>query len=348
MTPACPAWESVTGIIVVEDAVPVPAVLEALGAALALAAADSEIVVIANGVSVTGAQQLRDMVEVVPDVTVHFLAKRSDRDTATLLGIDHALGDWIVTLTPTAEEVAQLPLILKQAGPFEVVFAGARLAQDIPSLYRSPARWYFRLYELINGASMDWPAPRVRVYSRAAARYLSSQLDGEFLLRSLDFSGAFPGTRIVLEGLPPSDLRLPTAGGALRKATRGLLSASAVPLRATIGIALLAGMFALLSSLYAVIIYLTKPDVEPGWTTLSLQISMHMFLSSVMFALLAEYVLGVYRSIPPRRRIVVVREIRSPLRRQNKRLNVIGADGQFHLGAPAPGAALASRATGKT
>ena len=327
-------WESITAVVVIEDHVPEVAVFEALGEALASMARDCEIVVIANGVSALATQQLRAAAERVPDLTIHFLAQAADRDTATLLGIDQALGDWVVLLNPSIEDIAQLPRILMKAGPFEVVFAGTREANKIPRYYRNLARGYFRLYEVASRTSIDWPTPRIRVYSRAAARYLANHLDGEFLLRSLTLNGAFPGTREGAEGLSDANLKVPTLQASLRKAGRGLLGASAVPLRLTVAIALTTGMLALLNSLYAVIIYLIKPDVAPGWTTLTLQISTMMFLFSAMFALLAEYVLSMYRSTPPRRRISIIREIRSPLRRQGKRLNVVGADGQFQLGAP--------------
>jgi hypothetical protein len=327
-------FEALTAIVVVEARLPVVDVFQNLEEVLAGMAEDHEIVVIANGVAVETAQQLRMTTDNVANITVHFLAQRVDRDTALLVGIDHALGDWIVVLTPTREEIAVLPRILEKAGPFEVVFAGARHESDIPAGYRRIAQLYFRAYHIVTGSDVDWPAPRIRVYSRAAGRYLASLLDGEFAVRSLSFSGAFPGVRETITGLPTDDLDLPHPSRALRKALRGLMSASAVPLRAVVGTALVGAVIAVLSSAYTLLVYLLKEDVAPGWTTLSLQISVMMLLFSVMFALLAEYVLKVYRTMAPRRAVTVVREIRSPLRRQSDRLNVIGADGSFHLGAP--------------
>ena len=327
-------FDAVTAVVVADHR-PFPAeTLAALEDALSRFADDHEVVVVANGVTPQGAQALVRLAETVPNVTVHFLAERIDRDTAILVGLDHALGDWVVVLSPSHEEIAALPQVLAQAGAFEVVFAGAREKAGIPAGYRGVAGLYFRLYELTTGATIDWPAPRIRVYSRSAARYLTTLLDGEFALRQLQFSGAFPGTRETVAGLPSSDLELPRTSRALRKAFRGLLNASAVPLRVVVGTALLTGAIALVSSLYAILVWLFYDDVEPGWTTLSLQLSVMMFLFSAMFALLAEYVLNVYRAIAPRRRIAVVREVRSPIRRQSERLNVVGADGAFHLGAP--------------
>ncbi|MBD2750022.1 hypothetical protein IC232_25470 [Microvirga sp. BT688] len=329
-----PKFEAISAIAVVEERLPPLEVFQSLEATLATVSVDLEIVVVANDVSVEITQQLQAIAEAVPNVTIHFLAQHVDRDTAVLAGMDHALGDWIVVLSPTAEEVASLPRVLEKAGPYEVVFAGARDIKDIPPAYRRIAGMYFKLYTVISGTRVDWPAPRIRVYSRAAARYMVSLLDGEFALRSLDFSGTFPGARETVIGLPLSDLKLPTPWRALRKAFRGLLNASAVPLRAVIGTALIGGLFAIINSIYTILIFLLKEDVMPGWTTLSLQISVMMFLFSVMFALIAEYVLKMYRSMAPRQRITIVREIRSPLRRQSERLNVIGSDGSLQLGAP--------------
>jgi len=327
-------FETITAIVVVGSQLPSIEVFQGLEATLSDVAIDHEIVVIANSVSSEVAQGLRMLSEKVPNVTIHFLAQYIDRDTAILIGIDHALGDWIVVLTPTKEEIECLPYLLTKVGAYEIVFAGARELGDIPDSYRWVARAYFRLYELVTGSTVDWPAPRIRVYSRAAARYLASLLDGEFALRSLTFSGAFPGIRESITGLPQDDLDLPTPGQALRKAIRGLLNATAVPLRAVIGTALLGGLGATFTSIYTLLVYLLKENVAPGWTTLSLQISIMMFLFSIMFALLAEYVLKMYRTMAPRRGVTIVREIRSPLRRQSDRLNVIGTDGSFQLGAP--------------
>ena len=329
-----PRFEAITAVTIVDLRLPSSDVFHSLESTLSGAAVDYEIVIIANGVAAEIAQQLRLIAETVANVTVHFLAQRVDRDTAILVGIDQALGDWVVVLTPTVEEVACLPKILEKAGSYEIIFAGARERKEFPIAYWGVAHVYFKLYEMVSGSALEWPSPRIRIYSRAAARHLASQLDGEFALRSLHFSGAFPGTREILSGLPSTDLELPSPGYALRKAFRGLLNASAVPLRIVIVTALVTGVVAVLSSVYTVIVYLFKEDVTPGWTTISLQISTMMLLFSIMFALLTGYVLNVYRATAPRRRISVVREIRSPLRRQADRLNVIGAHGTFDLGAP--------------
>jgi hypothetical protein len=241
--------DSITGVVVIETELPRLSVFEALGNALAIAATDSDIIIVANDVSAKGAQELRHIAEIVPDVTVSFLARRTDREAATVVGIDQALGDWVVVLTPTIEEDASLSRVLEKAGPFEVVFAGGPEPQ-VPD-GRQRTRWYHRLYGFVTGVSAD--APRIRVYSRAAARYLSRQLDAESMLASIAFSGTFPGIRAVVAELPPLQGERLTISTALRKTLRAVRSVSAIPLRVTIAIALATGFFALLNSMYAVL-----------------------------------------------------------------------------------------------
>ncbi len=327
-------FDAVTAICIVESCVPRLEVFQALGGSLAHAAKDHEIVVIANGVSAEITHQLGTIAQAVANVTVQFLAQPVDRDLAVLLGIEQALGDWVLVLTPTSEEVANLSQVLEQAGPYEIVFAGPAVPTDFPRLYGHLARAYFKLYAFVSGSIVDWPTPPIRLYSRAAARYLAGQLNAEFALRSLDVSGAFPGIRRTIDDLPPSEVERLTPLNALRKACRGLVNARAVMMRALIGIALCTGFLAVLSSIYAVLSYLLRESVEPGWTTLSLQISIMMFLFSLMFALLSEYVLNVYRATPRRRTLSFVREVRSPLRPRSERLDVVGTERAFTLGAP--------------
>lgn len=336
-------FAAITAIIVVDDAAPALDLLQALHETLAAAAADQEIVVIANEVPAETAQRLRELVEAIPDVTVHFLAGHVDHDTAVLVGLDQALGDWIVTLTPTAGEITALPAVLDQAGTYEVVFGASAGATAKTGLYPRLAGLYFRAYSWLAGTKLDWPPPRIRLYSRSAARHLASQADSAFALRALAFSGAFPGTRIVLPDLDGPALPRSRPREALRKALRALLGTSALPLRLVIAVSVLTGALAVASSLYALIVYFLKADVAPGWTTLSLQISMMMLLFSMIFALLSEYVLNLYRAMAPRRRILIVRELRSPSRSDIGRLNVLGSDGSYQLGAPADVAPIRPR-----
>jgi polyisoprenyl-phosphate glycosyltransferase len=154
------------------------------------------------------------------------------------------------------------------------------------------------------------------------------------LLKTQTVAGGFPSIAGQVPGLSPDPERAPGWRAAGSKALQDLLRASALPLRLASLLALTSGALSLLYSLYVVGIYFLKSTVERGWTTLSLQISGMMFLFSLLFALLAEYVLAIYRGMPPKRRYIITRELRSPHRRSRPRLNVINEGGDFYLGMP--------------
>jgi polyisoprenyl-phosphate glycosyltransferase len=326
---------SITAVVVVDLDAPDETALRALGDELARLAEDSEIVIVANGVSAEVAKNLANLIDRIEDTTVHFLAEHVDRDVATLVGMDRALGDWVVVLTPTMREVTALRMLLAEGATHEIVFGTVPRAEQPTGFYAGAGKLFFLVYRWLTGAAIEWPTPRIRIYSRAAARYLLTRLDGEFLMKSASFRGTFPGIVLPVAGVSPPGKRLSTPE-ALGKAARSILGASTVPLRLTVFFAVAGAVLALAAVVYVVMIYLTRADVQPGWTTLSLLIAGMLFIFSVMFALLTGYILAMYSSIQPRSRVPVVRELRSRHRRQSNRLNVLGEDGALKLGAPSP------------
>jgi polyisoprenyl-phosphate glycosyltransferase len=332
---AAPALGSVSAVLVVDDHVPTPSTLTAWGDALAELFTDVQLIIVANGAGTPAALALEELVARVPDVTVLFLAERIDHDSANLIGLDTAIGDWVLLAQANNERAPALrDLISRLREGYQVTIAIGRDVGPQGLVYDLLAGGFFRLYQTLTGRPVLRPTPILRLYSRAAALFIAGSADGGMLLRTDIIAGGFSvfvGRYPALASDPP---RSHSGLAAMSKAVRELLSATALPLRLTSTIALTSGLLSLCYSLYAMVIYLMVPDVSKGWTTLSLQISGMMFLFSMMFALMAEYVLGIYRGLAPRRRYVITREIRSPTTRHARRLNVIDAAGAFHLGMP--------------
>jgi hypothetical protein len=325
-------FDSLTGIVV-PTSTPSVELLEALSMELSRLSHDGEIVVVSNGARTADSQVLCDLVERVPDTTVHFLAEAVDQEVATLVGMDRALGDWVIVLTPTAQEIGALERLLRETRHFEVVFGVGRERPQPPSLYSAAGEYFFRIYKKLSGAKIEWPTPPIRIYSREATRYLISRLDGEFLMKVLTPRGAFPGTLVALPELD-SGARTRPLGEAVRKALRSLFAASTVPLRLAVSLACVGFVLGLVAIGYAIFIYLTLKDVQPGWTTLSILMAGMLVIFSGLFSLLTLYLLAIYSSIQPRSRMPVVRELRSSKRRHADRLNVIDGSDSCQLGAP--------------
>jgi hypothetical protein len=332
---AVPELGSVSAVLVVDERAPDTSVLAAWGEALARRFADVELVVVANGVSSPVALALEALAATTPDLTVHFLAERIDHDAACLAGLDTAIGDWVLLAEPQVARIAVLEELLgRAAAGFQVVIAMPAEAAGPDSCYGRLSGLYFRLYRALTGRTVLRPAPLLRLYSRAAGLFIAGSPEGEMLLKTETVAGGFPSFVSRHPGLASDQPRRRGWRATVSKGLRELLSATALPLRLASAIAVLAGVLSLLYSLYVVAVYVFKPNVEAGWTTLSLQISGMMFLFSALFALMAEYVLGIYRNLAPRRRTVITRELRSPLHRHAGRLNVVNEEGTFQLGMP--------------
>jgi len=322
---------SITAVIVVDLVVPDTAVFHATAKQLAVLADDSEILIVANGVNSIVATALSNLISEIGDATVHFLAEPVDNDVATLIGFDRSLGDVLVVMTPTVEELEALPALLTETHNSEIVFAVPTRARNSTANHFAGGL-FFKAYKALMGVDIVWPTPRLRLYSRAAARYLASRLDGPFLMKAVHIRGAFPGIIVPVSYISDSST---TRGlsGSLKKAFRNVMSASTMPLRLAIGFAGLGAFMAVLETIYVLAINVTRSDVQPGWTTLSLLIACMMFIFSLLLALLTSYILAMYTTIQPRSRVPVVRELRSQISRNVDRLNVLGEDGRFKLGA---------------
>lgn len=326
---------SLTVVAVVGDVVPGRAALERFGAVLQGCAADFELVLVANGAGAGATLGLKRLAGVVPDLTVVFLAEAVHDDMARLVGIEHAVSDYVLFCDVLQDEPGTLPALLAPLRDgYDLVVADRGDERPFRSvLDRVLIRAYGWVYRRITGGVFDVQPTGMRVLSRAASLNVAGRPDAELRLRMRTIGTGFPATVVRVARAPGPGCR--QAGHAWSKAVGLLLSASTLPLRGASYAALFGGGLSVLYSLYVFGVYLLRRDVAAGWTTLSLQLSAMMLVFSVVLLFLSEYVIQIYAASPPRsRRYLVMRELRSPLSRRTQRLNVVDGEGVFQLGKP--------------
>jgi len=96
-----------------------------------------------------------------------------------------------------------------------------------------------------------------------------------------------------------------------------------VPLRFVIFICLLSAGLNVAYMAYAVISKFVENDVEPGWSSLSLQISGIFLLLSIVLGIIAEHLIEVDRAVNRRPNYHVLREVRSPLSNARHIRNIV-------------------------
>lgn len=322
---------SVSLVLTVRDDAPPASMLASAGERLAALFADAEIVIVANGCTPKTGVELRQLAEAVPDLTIQFLVEAADRDNALLVGIANAIGDFVIVLDELGDLDDLLPAFLQSAAKGHEVVLALGEGGERPGW---PERLYIKAYNALSGGRALAAAPVARFYSRDAALHLLQSNSAEMLLRSPEVATGFSGTTLQARRGRRGGRRAFRSSAA--KGVRLLLSSSALPLRILTSFGVTGALVALVYSAYVLAIYLFSPNVAPGWTTMSLLLAFMLFLFSVMFALLAEYIVLIQRASGVQRRIPVAREVRSPLSRRTGRINVVDPEGQFHLGAVPP------------
>lgn len=268
-------------------------VLSTMARSLGTLVADYEIIVVDNASDDESVARLHALAgdNGLPNLQVYALTKAVDADTAAWVGLENALGDLVAVVDPLADDLAFLPeMLARAAGGIDVVFAHNRQAPPRSLPYRC-AGWVFNsLFRRLCGIDLEKEAPRFRLLSKRVVNFILRHPQPAVGYRHLPATGGF--SRVTLHYNAPQR----TADGkrlrdSFDRGLRLLVSTTRAPLRLATSLSLFGAVANLAYSLYVVGVALLKPDVAPGWVSLSLQLSGMLFLISLVLLVLGEYVL---------------------------------------------------------
>jgi glycosyltransferase involved in cell wall biosynthesis len=250
-----------------------------------------ELVLVDNGARDDTPRVVRELLGRYKCVRYLRLSRRQKPETAVMAGLDAAIGDFVVTLHPAFDPPAEIPALVEECrGGADIVFGVAPFPAPPGPLYRL-LRWGFhRIAGPAFGADVVRTTSGFRCLTRAAVNALTRVRvrKRHFGLIAAEIgltTATHPYTFIARGGKAPRvNLRR-----AVRRAASLMLGHSVAPLRVVSLLGLGGSSLSLLYSLYVVGIYLTKPDVMPGWTTLSLQVSGLFLLVFVMLTMIGEH-----------------------------------------------------------
>lgn len=305
------------------------AAIERLRALASALAHDWELLLVARAIPASEVIELSRAVTQVPDATLHILEDLASEEAAQLAALDMAIGDRILLVDIADIDADACARMIEQADRgYEVVLGRRAEPAKLSVAYRIFRGAFARFYRLLTGVSIEHELPRTWLYSRSAALHLLSRREAEMLLRSTSLGEAFPAAIVELEAGRPQPS--PESGSrplrALLRAYRALNFTGALPLRLVV---LLCGTSAVVNILYmtyVIISRLVEDNVQPGWATLSLQVSGMFFLISIILGIIAEHLIAVDRAVNRRPRYIVLREVRSPLAKAWKSRNVVGGE----------------------
>jgi hypothetical protein len=312
--------------------------LHQLHQSLAEFCVDLEFIIVASGVNDHGLLNLKRLVGEVPDCCCYVTSETMDSDSARLFGMEAALGDYVflVNADALAEIDAVLPVTINclQDG-FDLV----NLLPTQDSARRTGMlEWLgYRFLSKLADLPIRQSCSDLVALTRDAALCIISRPNAELFLKARTAGPGFLHRTIHdAYRLPNHPIDNRSIGERVAKAIGLLISLGAIPVRIVSIVSLLSGVLSLVYAGYIVVVYFSKPNVAPGWTTLSLQLSGMAFLISLMLALLSEYITQIYAATTVRRRRQILRELRAEKVSRGGRLNVADERGVYRLGRPCP------------
>jgi polyisoprenyl-phosphate glycosyltransferase len=225
---------------------------------------------------------------------VFSLLRRIGYDGAVWVGMENAIGDLVLLVEPEQALFDWLSarrdwlnpdteiVLIRNAGepgyPFPVVFL---------------RNLFVRFYGHITGNRIDLATTKLRVVSRKVIHYILQTQDHPLVFRYLINSvNLFHIRQLTTDRhIPGVSYPRRTLWANVLDAYKLMVGSSIFPLRLVNILSMLGAVVSVLYSLHIVVIYLTQPDVQPGWASLSMQFAFFFLLISVVLATISEYLI---------------------------------------------------------
>lgn len=251
-----------------------------------------EIILVDDGSTSLDSQRLTALLEAQSSIRVIRLSRRFGEEQAILAGLDVALGDYVVTISPGADPPELLPQFLSAAWNGADVVLGVRRSRATdPWWLRFGARMFYRYLRRALRLNVPENATHFRCLSRQAVHALAQLRRGKTRLRVFTTYIGFSPQVIGYDQLGSTEhSRSRTPMEAVATALAIVTDTSPHPLRIVAAVGVAAALLNMLYAMYVIVTYMVRQEVTPGWATVSLTSSAQFFALAVMLAVLCEYV----------------------------------------------------------
>lgn len=268
-------------------------ILSDTASCIASLVSDYEIIIVDNASDDDSISVLRTLTSEngLPNLQIYALTKEVDADTASWVGLENALGDFVAVIDPLADNIEFLPEMLKKAvSGTDVVFANNQQKPPQSLAYKVSYAIFNGIYKLFNGIHLAKEAPPYRVLSKNVVNFILQHPQPAVTYRHLPVTGGF--VRLNLNySAAPKPTHTKRLGESIDRGMRLLVSTTRAPMRLVTSLSLFGAVANLVYTIYVVAVGFLKTDVAPGWISLSLQQSGMFLLISLVLLVLGEYIL---------------------------------------------------------
>jgi len=249
-----------------------------------------EIIVVDNGLDADALTGVRALLAELPCIRILRLTRHHTADRAIFAGLEAAIGEHVVVVTPGFDDVDLVPQIV------ELTMSGHDVVQGLSTsplggtwwgkFGRTFFYWYNRRYLRVD---IPTRATYLTGLTRRAVTSLGNTARNQRYLRHLIGHLGFRVRSFSYDPRPGGAKRRTFKAGVV-EAAEMISSYSTHPLRIITAVGVVAGLLNLAYAVYVVIINIVSADVAEGWTTTSLQLSAMFFLICTILAVQSEYI----------------------------------------------------------
>lgn len=300
------------------------AILKDAAAVMGTLVSDYELIVVDNASEDDSVAVLKGLAgeQGLPNLQVYALTKEVDSDTASWVGLENALGDFVAVVDSLVDDIKFLPTMLdKAASGADVVFAANDQKPVQSWAYRACLSAFNALYKWSNGVHLAKDAPQYRLLSKRVVNFMLQHPMPAMTYRYLPATGGFARVNLTYSA-PPKAAHAKRLSHSIDRGIRLLVSTTKAPMRLVTALSLFGAVSNLIYSVYVIAIGLLKSNVAPGWVTLSLQQSGMFFLISLVLLVLGEYILQMARLSNEGPLYHVAQEFTSSVMARRQKLNI--------------------------
>ncbi|ACE83373.1 glycosyltransferase [Cellvibrio japonicus] len=167
----------------------------------------------------------------LPNLQIYALTKEVDIDTASWVGVENSLGDYVAIIDPFSNDFNFIETMLAKAvDGTDVVFARNTAKQKIGTIYHLGSWIFNSVYKKLNGVNLSKEAPQFRVLNKKIINFILQHKQPALAYRHLPATGGFNKTILDYYYIN-SDLKSKNITESIDKSIKLLVSTTRAPMR---------------------------------------------------------------------------------------------------------------------